>query len=91
STTQLGKLGWVAGKLVTKQSLRLARRELDRVGGPAGLTCSMAEGACWTATHPIEAAVTGVGLAGAASKAVYEQALWVVDLLATVREEVTSS
>lgn len=87
---KLGKLWWLAGKVATKQTLRFARRELDRVGGPTGLACRAAEGACWTATHPIEAAVTSVGLASEAGKAAYGQVLWLADLLASVSEEVAS-
>lgn len=87
---QLGKLGWVASKLATKQTLRLASQELDRAGGVTGLACRAGEGALWTARHPVEAAMATVGMAADAASAAYEQAVWVGDLLATVGEEVFS-
>lgn len=90
SRDKLGKFCWVAGRLATKQTFRLANRELDRVGGASGLACKAAEGACWTATHPVEATAAGVGIANEAGKAAYGQALWMVDLLATVRDEMSS-
>ncbi len=58
------------------------------MGGITGLACQAGEGALWTASHPVEAAVATVGLAADTGKAVYEQALWVKDLLATIGEEV---
>lgn len=87
---QLGKLGWVASKLATKQTLRLASQELDRAGGVTGLACRAGEGALWTAKHPVEAAMATVAMAADAASAAYEQAVWVGDLLATVGEEVFS-
>lgn len=84
---QLGKLGWVASKLATKQTLRLASKELERVGGVTGLVWLAGEGVLWTAWHPIEATMTGVGLVADAGRSLYDRALWVGDLLATVREE----
>ncbi|CAB1109564.1 unnamed protein product [Ectocarpus sp. CCAP 1310/34] len=88
NVVELGKLGWVASKLATKQTLRLASQELDRAGGVTGLACRAGEGALWTARHPVEAAMATVGMAADAASAAYEQAVWVGDLLATVREEV---
>lgn len=67
--------------------MRLASQELNRVGGVTGLACQAGEGALWTARHPIEAAMATVGMAADTGKAVYEQALWLGDLLATVGEE----
>ncbi|CAM9548841.1 unnamed protein product [Ectocarpus sp. 6 AP-2014] len=90
NAVELGKLGWVASKLATKQTLRLASQELDRAGGVTGLACRAGEGALWTARHPVEAAMATVGMAADAASAAYEQAVWVGDLLATVREEVFS-
>lgn len=87
---QFGKLGWVASKLVTKQTLRLAGRELERVGGVGGLAIRAGEGAMWTAGHPIEATMKGARLAVDAGKAMCHSAVWVVDFLASVREEVFS-
>lgn len=58
------------------------------MGGITGLACQAGEGALWTASHPVEAAMATVGLAADTGKAVYEQALWVKDLLATIGEEV---
>lgn len=57
------------------------------MGGVTGLACQAGEGALWTARHPIEAAMATVGMAADTSKAVYEQALWLGDLLATLGEE----
>lgn len=85
---QLGRLGWIASKLATKQTLRLASRELHRVGGVSGLVCLAGGGALWSAVHPIEATKIGVQIAGDASKMVYQQAMWVGDLFATIGEEV---
>ncbi|CAM9306919.1 unnamed protein product [Ectocarpus fasciculatus] len=90
NAVELGKLGWVASKLATKQTLRLASQELDRAGGVTGLACRAGEGALWTARHPVEAAMATVGMAADAASAAYEQAVWVGDLLATVGEEVFS-
>lgn len=84
---QLAKLGWVASKLASKQTLRLATQELNRVGGVTGLACHVGEGAVWTARHPIEAAMATVGMAADTGKAVYDRALWVGDLLASFGEE----
>eukprot|EP00752_Nemacystus_decipiens_P006362 g5736.t1 len=87
NAVELGKLGWVATKLATKQTLRLATQELNRVGGVSGLACQVGEGAVWTARHPIEAAMVTVGMAADAGKAVYERTLWVGDLFAAFGEE----
>eukprot|EP00903_Cladosiphon_okamuranus_P018077 g16636.t1 len=87
NAVELGKLGWVASKLATKQTLRLATQELNRLGGLTGLACQVGEGAVWTARHPIDAAMVTVGVAADTGKAVYERALWVGDLLAAFGEE----
>lgn len=84
---QLGRLGWIASKLATKQTVRLASRELDRVGGLSGLACLAGGAALWSAVHPIEATKTGIQVAGNTGKLVYEQAMWMGDLFATIGEE----
>lgn len=68
--------------------MKLASQELDRVGGVTGLAWRAGEGALWTARHPLEAAMATVGMAADTGKAVYEQAVWVGDLLVTIGEEV---
>lgn len=73
---QLGKLGWITSKLATKQTLRLASQELDRIGGVPGLACQAKDGALWTAGHPIEATMMGTGLAIDLGRAVYRQTVW---------------
>ncbi|CAM9347191.1 unnamed protein product [Scytosiphon promiscuus] len=88
NAVELSKLGWVASKLATKQTLRLASQELNRVGGVTGLARRAGEGALWTAWHPLEAAMATIGVAADTSKAVYEQAVWMGDLLVTIGEEV---
>ena len=72
---------------MTKQTVRLASRELDRVGGVSGLACLAGEAALWSAVHPIEATKMGIQMAGNTGKLVYEQAMWMGDLFATVGEE----
>lgn len=57
------------------------------MGGVTGLACQAGEGALWTASHPIEAAMATVGMAADTGKAVYDRALWVGDLLAAFGEE----
>lgn len=75
---------------MTKQALRFASQELNRVGGVTGLTCRAGEGALWTVVHPIDATMMGVGIAGTAGRFMIDKALWVGDLAATIYDEAFS-
>ena len=78
----------MARKLARKQVWKLAKRELERVGGVIGLALGAGKAALWTAGHPIEATKRGAGLVVEAGRAVCHAAVWLGGVLATVRDGV---